>query len=136
MWFVPGGGNRGRYAKGGALATPEGDWGQGTGAGERDRILGPSPTADWVDWYPIQRLYGELEMSDGRSLFRIFLLPLFRTSAGPFFFFYSVVTVTSEGQREGGGFRPANCLPPGNPSIYILHERLDNWHSKERQIGG
>ena len=52
-------------------------------------------------------------------------LSLVSSEARLFSFFSSVVTVASEGQREEDGFRPANGLPPGNPS-YLYSQKMLN----------
>ena len=45
------------------------------------------------------------------------------SSPAHYFFFSSAVTVAPEGQRERDGFRPANGLPPGNPSyLYSMSD--------------
>ena len=61
-------------------------------------------------------------------------LSLVSSEARLFSFFSSVVTVASEGQREEDGFRPANGLPPGNPS-YLYS--MSDWTigTLEKRIG-
>ena len=67
---------------------------------------------------------GRLLISDGNQRASYHRLSLASSQARLFFFFLSsVVTVASEGQREGGGFRPANGLPSGNPSyLYSMSD--------------
>ena len=46
------------------------------------------------------------------------------------------VTVSSEGQREESGFRPANGLPPGNPSYLYSMSDWTMGTQREGKTGG
>ena len=96
-----------------------------TGNGERSKIRESSPVRQRTGLVVFSRrvVGGFIEVGDERPSRWIFILFPLRSSTGEFFFFSSVVSVTSVGQRERGGFRPANGLPLGNPSyIYSMSD--------------